>query len=140
MHIEAEINPTESEEKVKAAINNILDNASITINPNIKGSTLTAEASGQASLMKSAIYFGTTEFEMPREKLSFTAHRGNTISFCLNKQVAFAGHISFSEETAESPLGPIRVTIKPITHSNSSSGWLKKPAETKVKVCLQGLK
>jgi predicted RNA binding protein with dsRBD fold (UPF0201 family) len=34
------------------------------------------------------------------------------ISFYLNKQVAFAGHISFSEESAESPLGPIRVNIE----------------------------
>ena len=34
------------------------------------------------------------------------------ISFCLNKQVAFAGHVSFSEEQAESPLGPIRVNIE----------------------------
>jgi len=32
--------------------------------------------------------------------------------FFLNKQVAFAGHISFSEETAESPLGPIRFIIE----------------------------
>jgi predicted RNA binding protein with dsRBD fold (UPF0201 family) len=36
---------------------------------------------------------------------------GKTISFCLNKQVAFAGHVSFSKEVAESPLGPIKVKI-----------------------------
>ena len=42
----------------------------------------------------------------------FKSIRGNMISFFLNKQVAFAGHISFSEETAESPLGPIRVNIE----------------------------
>jgi predicted RNA binding protein with dsRBD fold (UPF0201 family) len=34
------------------------------------------------------------------------------ISFCLNKQVAYSGHVSFSEETAESPLGPIRFNIE----------------------------
>jgi predicted RNA binding protein with dsRBD fold (UPF0201 family) len=34
------------------------------------------------------------------------------VSFCLNKQVAFAGHVSFSEETAESPLGPIKINIE----------------------------
>ncbi len=38
--------------------------------------------------------------------------RGNKITFCLNKQVAHAGHVSFSEAEAESPLGPIRVTIQ----------------------------
>jgi hypothetical protein len=30
----------------------------------------------------------------------------------LNKQVAFAGHVSFSKEVAESPLGPIKVKIE----------------------------
>ena len=30
----------------------------------------------------------------------------------LNKQVAFAGHISFSAPTGESPKGPIRLTIE----------------------------
>lgn len=38
--------------------------------------------------------------------------RGNTITFYLNKQVAFSGHVSFSEAEAESPLGPIKVTIE----------------------------
>jgi predicted RNA binding protein with dsRBD fold (UPF0201 family) len=30
----------------------------------------------------------------------------------LNKQVAFAGHVSFSKEEAESPLGPLKVRIE----------------------------
>jgi len=34
-----------------------------------------------------------------------------SITFYLNKQVAYAGHISFSEPTSESPLGPIKVKI-----------------------------
>ena len=34
-----------------------------------------------------------------------------TLTFYLNKQVAFAGHVSFAKETAESPLGPIKVKI-----------------------------
>ncbi|MEM3153838.1 MAG: hypothetical protein QW629_03905, partial [Candidatus Bathyarchaeia archaeon] len=34
------------------------------------------------------------------------------ITFYLNKQVAFVGHVSFSKAVAESPLGPIRVQIK----------------------------
>jgi predicted RNA binding protein with dsRBD fold (UPF0201 family) len=36
---------------------------------------------------------------------------GNAVNFCLNKQVAFAGHVSFSKEVAESPLGEIRIKI-----------------------------
>ena len=52
VHVEAEINPTESEEKVKAAVTNILGNASISVKPDGKLSILTAEAKGQESLVK----------------------------------------------------------------------------------------
>ncbi|MEM2108626.1 MAG: hypothetical protein QXL10_05020, partial [Candidatus Bathyarchaeia archaeon] len=45
-------------------------------------------------------------------KMLFEAMHGQTISFYLNKQAAFAGHVSFSEAEAESPLGPIIVAIK----------------------------
>jgi hypothetical protein len=108
---ETEINPTEDEEKVEAAVCNVLGKVSVTIKPQGKGSFLTAEASGQDSLVKLRSLLRTDRIRDAARKALFHSIRGNTISFCLNKQVAFAGHISFSEETAESPLGPIRVTI-----------------------------
>ena len=37
---------------------------------------------------------------------------GNQIIFFLNKQAAYAGHVSFSTPEGESPLGPIRVIIE----------------------------
>jgi uncharacterized protein len=37
---------------------------------------------------------------------------GNSIVVFLNKQVAYAGHISFSAPEGESPLGPIRLMIE----------------------------
>lgn len=37
---------------------------------------------------------------------------GNRIDVFLNKQVAYAGHISFSAPERESPLGPIHLTIE----------------------------
>ena len=110
--VETEINPTESEDNVKAAVNNFLDNATITIKPSIKGSTLTAVAKGQDSLIKLRNILRNDRIRDASRRLLFKSIRGNMISFCLNKQVAFAGHISFSEETAESPLGPIRVNIE----------------------------
>lgn len=36
----------------------------------------------------------------------------NEIVVYLNKQVAYAGHVSFSAAEGESPLGPIRLMIK----------------------------
>ena len=37
---------------------------------------------------------------------------GNRIIFFLNKQAAYAGHVSFSAPEGESPLGPIQVIIE----------------------------
>ena len=112
VHIEAEINPTEGEDKVKTAVTNVLGNASITIKPSGKADTLIAEAKGQDSLLKLRTILRTDRIRDAARKALFHGTRGNTISFFLNKQVAFAGHVSFSEETAESPLGAIRVTIE----------------------------
>jgi predicted RNA binding protein with dsRBD fold (UPF0201 family) len=110
--VETQINPTENEDNVKAAVNNFLDNATITIRPSIKGSSLTAVAKGQDSLFKLRNLLRNDRIRDASRRLLFKSIRGTMISFYLNKQVAFVGHISFSEESAESPLGPIRVNIE----------------------------
>ena len=112
VNVEAEIYPTESEEKVKEAVSNILGNASMKIRPEGKEYILTAEAKGQESLVKLRNVMRSDRVRDASRKALFRSTRGNTIKFCLHKQVAFAGHISFCEETAESPLGPIKVTIE----------------------------
>jgi len=112
VHVETEINPTETEEKVKMAVFNILGGkVSVMVKPDLKGSLLTADASGQDSLVTLRNLLRTDRIRDASRRALFHSIRGNSICFCLNKQVAFAGHVSFSEETAESPLGPIRVTI-----------------------------
>ena len=82
------------------------------IKPAYRGSILTAEAKGQEALMKFRNLLRMDRVRDAARKVFFGTLRGKAISFCLNKQVAFAGHISFSGEVAESPLGPLRVTIK----------------------------
>lgn len=110
--IETDVNPTEDEEKVRTAINNVLGNASITIKPAPKGYTLLAQARGQDSLVKLRNLLRNDRIRDAARRQLFKSIRGKTIRFYLNKQVAFAGHISFSEETAESPLGPLSFTIQ----------------------------
>jgi len=111
VHVEVEINPTEAEEKVKAAIGNMLGNVSTEIKTEAKGGVLTAEVTGQDSLVKFRNLLRTDRIRDAARRVLFHSITGNTVSFCLNKQVAYAGHVSFSEESAESPLGPIHVTI-----------------------------
>ena len=110
--VETEINPTEDEDKVQAAVNNVVGNASITVKTSQMGSTLTAEAKGLDSLVKLRNMLRNDRIRDASRRILFKSIRGNKISFFLNKQVAFAGHISFSEESAESPLGPIRFILE----------------------------
>jgi uncharacterized protein len=48
---------------------------------------------------------------------------GNRITFFLNKQAAYAGHVSFSSPEGESPLGPIQVMIE-TDHMEELIDWL----------------
>jgi predicted RNA binding protein with dsRBD fold (UPF0201 family) len=121
--VETEIYPTESEENVKTAVTNFLDNATLTVKPAAKGSTLTAVAKGEASLIKLRNMLHNDRIRDAARRILFKSIRGNMISFCLNKQVAFAGHISFSEATGESPLGPLRVNIE-TDNTELLIGWL----------------
>ena len=121
--VETEIYPTESEENVKTAVTNFLDNATITVKPAAKGDILTAVAKGEESLIKLRNMLHNDRIRDAARRFLFKSIRGNMISFSLNKQVAFAGHISFSEATAESPLGPIRVNIE-TDNTELLIGWL----------------
>ena len=112
IRMETEINPTEAEEKVRLAVANLFGNIATQTKPSYKGSILIAEANGQEVLVKLRNLLRMDRVRDAARKVFFNGLRGKIISFCLNKQVAFAGHVSFSEEVAESPLGPIRVIIE----------------------------
>jgi len=110
--VETEVNPTESEDKVRLAVDNVLGNAEVTIKPSGKATVLVAHAKGQDALIKLRNIMRTDRIRDAARRLLHKAARGDAIVFFLNKQVAYAGHVSFCEETAESPLGPIRFTIE----------------------------
>jgi predicted RNA binding protein with dsRBD fold (UPF0201 family) len=112
VRVETEINLTESEEKVNMAVANLFGDVSTEIKPSYKGSILKAEAKGQEALVKLRNLLRSDRIRDAARKALFEGMRVKSVDFCLNKQVAFAGHVSFSEEVAESPLGPIRVKIK----------------------------
>jgi predicted RNA binding protein with dsRBD fold (UPF0201 family) len=112
VRVETEINLTESEEKVNMAVANLFGDVSTEIKPSYKGSILKAEAKGQKALVKLRNLLRSDRIRDAARKALFEGMQVKSVDFCLNKQVAFAGHVSFSEEVAESPLGPIRVKIK----------------------------
>jgi len=112
VRVETEVNFTEDEGKVESTVANIFDNVSFEIKPSYRGSVLVAEAEGQEALFKFRRLLSLDRIRDAARKVLFGGLRGKAIRFCLNKQVAFAGHVSFCEEVAESPLGPLRVTIE----------------------------
>ena len=110
--VQAEINPTEDPEKVRRAVENLFSNLTIRIQPRNAGGLLIGEGEGLDALTK--LYN-----LLRRERICDAARGvlrsgvvGKTITFHLNKQVAYAGHISFSKPVGESPLGPITVRIE----------------------------
>ena len=112
VRVETEVNPTEAEEKVKAALANVFGALPTVTKPQNAGSLLVAEVKGREALDNFQGLLRRDRIRNAARKVFFAGLRGKTISFFLNKQVAFAGHVSFSQETGESPLGPIKVVIE----------------------------
>lgn len=110
--VEVKVNPTEDEGKVKRAVENIFGNLTFQSKPICKGKILIGEASGLEALTKLYNLLRRERIRDAAKSVFLEGANEKTINFCLNKQVAFAGHISFSKEVAESPLGPIKVKIE----------------------------
>jgi len=112
VQIQADVNPTEDEAKVKRAVENLFSNLEFEVKPQMRGSLLTARTRGLDGLTK---LYNVLRRERIRDAARTVLYGGlseNSIIFYLNKQVAYVGHLSFSEPVAESPLGPIKVEIR----------------------------
>ena len=110
--IEAQINPTEEPQKVKQAVQNVFGPVDFKLKPKTWGQLLTAQTTGTEGLTKLSNLIKRAQIIAASRKVLRSSATDNSITFYLNKQVAYAGHISFSQQTAESPLGPIKVEIK----------------------------
>jgi uncharacterized protein len=112
LHIEVDVNPTESEEKIKRAIWSIFGELTVEIHQAQKGQVINADGKGIDSLYTLKNVLRRDHIRDAARKALFHGVNGSFLTFYLNKQVAFAGHVSFSEAEAESPLGPIKVTLE----------------------------
>jgi predicted RNA binding protein with dsRBD fold (UPF0201 family) len=112
MHVEAEVHPTETEANVRAAVVNMFGNLQMQVEPLTVGSLLVAETKSRDALENFRAALRRDRVRAAARKLLHSNVRDSQIRFCLNKQVALTGHVSFSEETGECPLGPIKVVIE----------------------------
>ena len=110
--MEVEVNPTEDQEKVKRAVENIFGSVEFEVKTKDWGSLLIAKNKGIDGLTKLYNLLRRERIRDAARGVLFAGLGEKSIVFYLNKQVAYAGHISFSKPTAESPLGPIEVQIR----------------------------
>ncbi|UCE95481.1 MAG: hypothetical protein JSV51_07065 [Candidatus Bathyarchaeota archaeon] len=111
VQVKVEVYPTEDKEKVKQAVENIFGAFELAKKAHREGCLLTAKKENSESLSKFVNLLHRERIQDAARSILFKGLKGNTITFYLNKQVAYAGHISFCEPIAESPLGPIEVQI-----------------------------
>lgn len=113
VYVEVEVNPTESEEKVRRAVENVLGSIPLEFKPSPQGGgMLIGEARGLEALSKLYNLLRRERIRDAARGVLFEGMNDNIITFYLNKQVAYVGHLSFSKAMAESPLGPIKVEIR----------------------------
>lgn len=109
--IDTEIKPTENQEKVERALMNIFGNIQPKIQKGHESRIIKVKLKGEESLFRFRDMLRLDQIRDAARKALSKGMSEKSIIFFLNKQVAFVNHISFSEELAESPLGPIRVQI-----------------------------
>ncbi len=111
VHVEVEVNPTESEEKVRKAVREIFGDMHFEVKELHRIAVIIGEAHGEEALSQFCGLLRRERIRDAAKKVLLEGVDRNSVTFCLNKQVAYVGHLSFSKESAESPLGPIRVKI-----------------------------
>jgi len=110
--VEVDVNPTEDLEKVKTAVTNVFTNVEFEVKSQRRGSMLVARAHGMEGLTKLYNLLRRERIRDAARGALFEGLSGKSVTFYLNKQVAYVGHLSFSKPVAESPLGPIKVQIR----------------------------
>ena len=112
IQIEVEVNPTEDEVKVKRAVENVFGSLQFEQKSLRRGSLLIVKTRGMDALTKLCNLLRRDRIRDAARSVMYKGMSEHSLVFCLNKQVAYAGHVSFSQPSGESPLGPIRVEIR----------------------------
>jgi predicted RNA binding protein with dsRBD fold (UPF0201 family) len=113
VQVEVEINPTESEEKVKRAVENMFGNVEFETKPLPNGgSLLTGLSKSIDALTKLQNLLRRERIRDASRKALYEGLGSKSLTFYLNKQVAYVDHVSFCKPTGESPLGPIKVEVQ----------------------------
>jgi len=123
LDVEVKVNMTEDSNKVRVAVQKIFGNLNIQEVKSEDESSLVGSAEGLEALNAFYDLLRKERILDAARRMFFNGLKGKTITFFLNKQAAYVGHISFSQPVGESPLGPIRVEIQ-CDNPKSLIDWL----------------
>lgn len=113
IQIEVPVYSTESPDKVRRALSNIVFGMSFSERAEDEVRYLYGVSEGLDSLSQIQRHLKDQAIStFAKKALSKSAIEGNRIKFYLNKQAAFMGVVHFCESKSESPLGPITVEIE----------------------------
>ena len=101
------INPSESSEKIEKAISNIFPYSII----NNNDFSISAQSKELRSFEKIYRFIHNNKLQKNYLRSLEDNLQDDTTWFYLNKQAAFVEQIAICEESNESPLGPIKVTL-----------------------------
>jgi uncharacterized protein len=102
------VNPSEDLDKVTLAVKNIFPNSEFIL----KDTELYLSTEKLEDLKKIKDQIRSRSTIAVLEKVLYNNQKTNITWFLLNKQAAFSGVVVIVEEENESPLGPIKITIK----------------------------
>lgn len=106
--VQAYINPSEEIEKVSSAIKNVFPESALILKDNKLYTS--AETMEVFKKVKDQIRSKSTLSVL--KKILFSNQNMDTTWFLLNKQAAFSKVVALIEDEDESPLGPIKITIR----------------------------
>jgi predicted RNA binding protein with dsRBD fold (UPF0201 family) len=106
--VQTYINPSEDLEKVNFAIKNVFPNSNFILKDNKLH--MSTEKLEDLKKIKDQIRSRSTISVL--KKVLYKNQNLDITWFLLNKQAAFSGVVVVAEEEDESPLGPIKITIK----------------------------
>ena len=107
IRISCRINPTESPEKVRKALTNMFGEIELVEAEDM----LISELEGYLSLRKLRTRIAQDKIRTTMSNVLTRWTNGNRLSFGLNRQAAYAGHVSLTLEN-EAPMGPIQVAVE----------------------------
>jgi hypothetical protein len=110
VYVEAQINPTEDEEKVRIAMENIFGPL-VFETQSQQPRKLVGRLKGMGELTKFSDLLRRERIRSATRRVLYGGMTNKSVVFYLNKQAAYVEHVSFSEPSSESPLGPIKVEI-----------------------------